>query len=310
MLFRIWAISFNTFRESVRARILHGLLGLAVGTCGYALIVGAYALQNQNRVVADLGAASISIYATLVAIILASTSLYRELELKTIFPILARPIERGEYIVGKYIGTLLTLGAFVAINSGLLLFAMGALTTRGLAASIGTPLGIIAGFFLIAWRVPRFRTWLPLPLGLVLLACGAYFARDGVRESGVILGQAALTMLEVSIVTAITMVFAAFSSPFLTAIFSLSVFLVGRSADTLAKLPERVFGSTIKRLGEVFSQVFPNLMIYTPPRTVLTGDSVGVNFSSYLTVGALQSLAWTVGLLIVATLIFRRRDFL
>jgi hypothetical protein len=105
-------------------------------------------------------------------------------------------------------------------------------------------------------------------------------------------------------------VFAAFSSPFLTAIFSLSVFLVGRSADTLAKLPERVFGATIKQAGQVLSEVVPNLMIYVPPRSVLTGDAIGVTYQAYFTSGAIQSLAWTVGLLAVASMVFRRRDFL
>jgi len=310
MLLRVFAISYNTYREAVRARILHGLLGLAVGTCGYALVVGAYALRNQNRVVADLGAASVSLYATVVAIMLGATSLYRELELKTIFPILARPIARGEYLVGKFLGTLLTLGAFVAINSGLLLFAVGALTSQSIFASAFVPICIIIATALLAWRVPRFRTWAPLPLGAVLLATGAYFARDGVSESGVILGQALLTLLEVSIVSAITLVFASFSSPFLTGIFTLTVFLIGRSADTLAKLPEHLFGATIKSIGQFLSKVFPNLMVYAPPRTLLTGEAVGVSYWPYVAQGAVQSIAWTVGLLILATMIFRRRDFL
>lgn len=310
MILRVFAIAYNTYREAVRARILHGLLGLAVGTCGYALVVGAYALRNQNRVVADLGAASVSLYATVVAIMLGATSLYRELELKTIFPILARPIARGEYLVGKFLGTLLTLGAFVSINSGLLLFAVGALTSHSITTSLLVPSGIIAVTAICAFRMPRLRTWAPLPLGVVLLAMGAYFARDGVSESGVILGQTLLTLLEVSIVAAITLVFASFSSPFLTGIFSLTVFLIGRSADTLARLPEHLFGATIKSIGEFLSKVFPNLMVYAPPRTLLTGEAVGVSFWPYAAQGALQSIAWTVGLLIFATMIFRRRDFL
>ncbi len=310
MLLRVYAITFNTYREAVRARILHGLLGLAVGTCGYALVVGAYALRNQNRVVADLGAASISLYATIVAIMLGASSLYRELELKTIFPILARPIQRGEYLVGKFLGTILTLGAFIAINSGLLLFAIGALTSYSVGVSIAVPLTIIAVTGGIAWRFPRFRTWAPLPLGVVLLSVGSFFARDGVSERGVILGQTLLTLLEVSIVAAITLVFAAFSSPFLTGIFSLSVFLVGRSADTLARLPERVFGAAIKETGVLLSKVFPNLMLYAPPRTLLTGEAVGVDFWSYVVRAGVQSVAWSVGLLILAAVIFRRRDFL
>lgn len=310
MWLRISSIAMNTYREAVRARILHGLLGLALGTLGYALVVGAYALQNQNRVVSDLGAASISAYAVLVSIVLGATSLYRELDLKTIFPILARPLRRWEYLVGKFLGTVLTLGVFVAINTGLLLFAVGSLTTRSLSTSLLVPIAIVVGLALIAWRVPRLRTWAPIPLGLMLLGVGAYWGRDGVSECGVILGQALLTMCEVSIVTALTMVFAAFSSPFLTAVFSFSVFIVGRSADTLARLPARVFGEGIKAVGKVLSHVFPNLMVYVPPRALLTGEAAGVSFWPYALLGGAQAVFWSIGLLTLAALIFRRRDFL
>src|SRR5262245_61891154 len=124
MLARISAVAFNAYRESVRARILHGLFGLAIATGGYSLVVGAYASQSQMRVVSDLGSASISLYAVIVAIVLGATSLYRELEQKTIFPILARPIRRSEYLVGKLAGTVLTLGVFIAANAGALLFAL------------------------------------------------------------------------------------------------------------------------------------------------------------------------------------------
>ena len=106
---RIAALALNTYREAVRARLLLGLFALALATALYSIAVGEFALKNASRVVADLGAASISIYAIVVAVIIGATSLYRELEQKTIFPILARPIRRAEYVVGKYAGTLLTL---------------------------------------------------------------------------------------------------------------------------------------------------------------------------------------------------------
>ena len=115
---RILAVALNTYREAVRARILLGLVGLSLATALYSIAIGEFALKNSSRVVADLGAASISIYAILAAIILGATSLYRELEQKTLFPILARPIGRAEYLVGKYTGTLLTLGVFIALDAG------------------------------------------------------------------------------------------------------------------------------------------------------------------------------------------------
>lgn len=309
-LLRILTIAENTYREAVRAKILHGLIALAVATSGYALVVGAYALRNQNKVVSDLGAASISLYSIIVAVILGATSLYRELELKTLFPILARPIERWEYLVGKYLGTLLVLVAFIGLNSGLLLFAIGAIGSRPLVLALALPLAQIAACLLWGWRVPRMRTWLPLPLAVSLLATGAWFAADSVTERSVIVVQGLFTTLEVSIVTCLCLVFAAFSSPFLTAIFTLSVFLVGRSADTLARLPEMMFGKAIKQLGLVLSYVFPNLMVYVPSRDLLTGEAAGVSLFSYAGFAALQAVSWSVGLLTVAALIFRRRDFL
>jgi len=310
MLSRTLVIAMNTYREAVRARILHGLFGLGIATSGYALVVGAYSLRNTNRVVADLGAASISAYAIIVAIMLGATSLYRELELKTIFPILARPIERWEYLLGKFLGTVLTLVAFIAANSGLLLFSLGALTTRSLQSSLLAPCAVVVVAGLLGWGLPRLRSWLPIPVGFVLLALGAWFARDAVSDRNVILGQGLLSLLEVCIVTALTLLFAAFSSPFLTAVFTLAVFLVGRSADTLAQLPERVFGPVLKQVGVVLSRVFPNLMVYVPSRTLLTGEAIGVEYWRYTGWAAVQALGWAVGLLTVSSWVFKRRDFL
>lgn len=309
-LLRILTIAENTYREAVRAKILHGLIALAVATSGYSLVVGAYALRNQNKVVSDLGAASISLYSIIVAIILGATSLYRELELKTLFPILARPIERWEYLVGKYLGTLLVLAAFIGLNSGLLLFAIGAGGTRPLSLAIAVPLAQIGVCVVWGWRVPRVRTWLPLPLAVALTATGAWFAAESVTERAVILGQGLFTALEVSIVTCLCLVFAAFSSPFLTAIFTMSVFLVGRSADTLARLPEVMFGPAIKQFGVVLSYVFPNLMIYVPARELLSGEAAGVSFLAYVGFATMQAVCWSVGLLTFSALVFRRRDFL
>ena len=151
MLTRVLVIALNAYREAVRARVLHGLFGLALATAGYALVVGAYAVRSRMRVVSDLGAASLSLYAVVVAIVIGATSLYRELELKTIFPILARPIRRSEYLVGKLLGTVLTLAVFVAMNAGVLLLAIGVLSGRS-GATFSRPARPTIGAWLSARR--------------------------------------------------------------------------------------------------------------------------------------------------------------
>jgi hypothetical protein len=96
----------------------------------------------------------------------------------------------------------------------------------------------------------------------------------------------------------------------LTAVFTLGLFVVGRSADTLAAMPERLFGAGIQRLSAALSKVVPNLMIYQPERPLLTGEAADAALGPYLLMAGLHAVAWTVVLLALSTFIFRRRDFL
>lgn len=310
MFARVAFVAYNTYREAVRARVLHGLFGLALATSAYTLAVGAFANRAQLRVVSDLGAASVSIYGVVVAVVLGATSLYRELELKTIFPILARPIRRAEYLVGKYLGTLLTLGVFVAANTGALLLALAELSGHSLVLCAGVGLGPAVLCALVGWRLPRTRTWLPIPFSLSLFLAGVALAAGAPDDRGVLVGSALLTLCEVGIVTAVATVFASFSSPFLTAVFTFGVFVVGRSADTLANLPARMFGETLRGLGQGLGHVVPNLMLYVPERPLLTGEAEGASLASYLGLAGAYAAAWVLGLLTFASLVFRRRDFL
>src|SRR5450432_4083689 len=190
MLARVSVIALNTYREAVRARVLHGLFALALATAAYSLVVGAYALHSSLRVVSDLGAASISIYGIIVAVVLGATSLYRELELKTIFPILARPIRRSEYLVGKYLGTVLTLAVFIAANSGALLLALCVEAGRSAAAILALPAGLTMLAASVGFRLPRLRTYLPIPWAAALLIAGIYFAGAAPDDRRVVLGSA------------------------------------------------------------------------------------------------------------------------
>jgi Cu-processing system permease protein len=310
MVTRVAVVAYNTYREAVRARVLHGLLALSLATGGYALIVGAFSNRAHLRVVSDLGAASISIYGVVVAVVLGATALYRELELKTIFPILARPIYRAEYLVGKYLGTALTLAVFVAADTGALLLALAQLSGRNGWFCTGLGLGGVALFAILAWRLPRLRTLLPIPFAFALLVAGALLASGAPDDRNVLLGSALLTLCEVGLVAAIATVFAGFSSPFLTAIFTFGVFVVGRSADTLGNLPARMFGEGVRSLGQAVSKVVPNLMLYVPERPLLTGEAAGASLLSYLGLALVHTVCWVVGLLTLSSLIFRRRDFL
>ncbi|HXK20550.1 MAG TPA: ABC transporter permease subunit [Polyangiaceae bacterium] len=310
MLARVLVIALNTYREAVRARILHGLFALALATTGYSLVVGAYTAKNQLRVVSDLGAAAVSLYAIIVAVVLGATSLYRELELKTLFPILARPVSRTEYLAGKYFGTLLLLLVFVAANTGIVLMAISAIAGRGLSTVFGLGLGSALGLAAVGYFVRRSITYLPIAWAAFLAVVGVALSSGAPDDRRVLIGLAVLTMCEVGIVAGIATLFSSFSSPFLTAVFTFGVFLIGRSADTLARLPVRVFGQLIHDLSAGASRVAPNLMLYVPPRSLLTGEASGVALWSYIGSAALHAGCWSLLLLALASMIFRRRDFI
>lgn len=310
MLGRVVAIALNTYRESLRARILLGLSGVALAVAFYSLIVGAFTLKNAPRVVSDLGAASISIFSVAVAVIIGATSLHRELEQKTLFPILARPIRRSEYLVGKYLGTLLTIGVFVMADAAFVLTLSAGLASRPVSLLVAVDGGITAAFVLLALRVPSMRTYGPIPWAICLLVAGIWLADGAPDERRVVLTSSLLTMLEIGIVAAVATLFASFSTPALSALFTLGVFVVGRQADALTRLPVRQFGQFLHDAGVMLAKVVPNLQLFVPARPLLLGEVVTVKLGEYLGMAAITSLGWSVALLTVSVLVFNERDFL
>jgi ABC-type transport system involved in multi-copper enzyme maturation permease subunit len=307
---RILAVAVNGYRESVRARILLGLAGVAFAAALYALVVGAFTLSEAPRVVADLGAAAVSIFSVAVAIFIGASSLHRELEQKTILPMLARPIRRAEYLLGKYAGILLVVTVFVLAEGGLVLMMAAVLGGRSLALVLGIGVGLAALLALGAARSPWARTFGPIPWAVAMLVAGTLLASVAPAERSLVLASAALTLLEVAIVAAVAMLFSSFSTPFLSAVLTLGMFVVGRSADALVRLPKKYFGPAIHEAGKILAKLVPNLHVYVPARPLLTGEALDASLGAYLAMAALQSLGWVALLLAVAALVFQRRDFL
>jgi ABC-type transport system involved in multi-copper enzyme maturation permease subunit len=310
MLQRVLTVAFNAYREAVRARVLWGLVAIAFGVALFSLAVGAFTLEDAPRVVANLGAAAISIFSIAVAILIGATSLQRELEMKTILPLLARPIRRSEYLVGKYLGVMLVVGVFIMAEGGLVLLMSAAMGGRSPFLVAGAAMATIAVSLLAAWRLPRLRTYVPIPWAAAMLVVGAVLCSAAPSSRSLVLASSALTCLEVAIIAGVATLFSSFSTPFLTAIFTLGVLIVGRNADLLARMPERVFGTAVKEVANVLAKVVPNLQLYVPSRPLLTGEAPDADTLAYIGMAAVQSLGWTLGLLAVSAFVFQRRDFL
>jgi len=119
---KILTIGRNTFRENIRDKILYNLILFALLMILSSIALGQLTLGHEAKVIVDLGLGSISIFGTLIAIFIGISLVYKELEKRTVYALLAKPIHRWEFITGKYLGLLFTLLVNVAIMAaGLML---------------------------------------------------------------------------------------------------------------------------------------------------------------------------------------------
>ncbi len=122
----VWAIASNTFREAVRNKILYILLLVAVAMIASSILLGKLSLDQHVRVVKDVGLASISIFGVVIAVFIGVNLLYQEIERKTLYTVLTKPISRWQFVLGKYLGMLFTLAISTA---GMALVLLGLLAT-------------------------------------------------------------------------------------------------------------------------------------------------------------------------------------
>jgi ABC-type transport system involved in multi-copper enzyme maturation permease subunit len=119
---RVLAIAGNTFRENVRDKILYNLVVFALLMIASSVALGQLTLGHTDKVIVDLGLSSISVIGTLIAIFIGISLVYKEIEKRTVYALLAKPLFRWELILGKFLGLVFTLTVNVLImTAGLLL---------------------------------------------------------------------------------------------------------------------------------------------------------------------------------------------
>lgn len=104
------AIATYTFREAVRNKVLYSILFVAIVLFFLATVLGSASLAQDERILKDVGLMVLSVFTDMVAIFVGVTMLFNELERKTVYNLLSKPIARPTYFLGKYAGMLLTLG--------------------------------------------------------------------------------------------------------------------------------------------------------------------------------------------------------
>lgn len=117
---KVAAIALNTFREAIRNKVLYSLLFFAVVVIVASLAFGALSVHEEERLTTDLGLGGMSLFSVIIAIFVGVNLVYKELERKTIYSLIPKPIHRYQFVLGKFLGMQLTLGVQVLIMAATL----------------------------------------------------------------------------------------------------------------------------------------------------------------------------------------------
>lgn len=121
---RIGYIAFNTFREAVRDRVLYNLIAFALLLSGAAILVGEISIDVERLVVVNLGLTAVSLFGVVIAIFIGIGLVSKEIDKRTLYTVLSRPVRRWEFVVGKFFGLtgtlvvntfLMAVGVFLAL---------------------------------------------------------------------------------------------------------------------------------------------------------------------------------------------------
>jgi len=108
-LSRVATVAANTFRETVRERVLYNLVFFALLLTASSLMLGQLSIRQDEKIVKDLGLASMDLFGTLIALFIGVGLIGKEIERRSLYPLLAKPLRRHEFLLGKFAGLAFTL---------------------------------------------------------------------------------------------------------------------------------------------------------------------------------------------------------
>jgi ABC-type transport system involved in multi-copper enzyme maturation permease subunit len=252
---KIIAIALNTFKEAVRNKIFYLLVFFGIFFALSSQLVSLLTIGDRVKVLKDVGLASIHFFSVLTAIFTGINLVYKEIDKKTIYNILSKPISRSSFIIGKFLGLAYTL--LVALASMAVIFFLFLLISTGEFDSR------IALYFLLL-----------------------YF--------------------ELLVITAISLLFSSFTTPILSTIFTITLFLIGHLLWTFNEFKDRLLQPVVKEIAYFFYYLLPNLDKFNIKNAVVVKAQLepGLVFNSIL-----YAIAYIGALLTLTIIIFSRREF-
>jgi ABC-type transport system involved in multi-copper enzyme maturation permease subunit len=114
-MLKVWALAHNTFREAVRDKVLYSILFFAIGVIALSLVMQEITVGDRDKVVRSVAQGSIAAFGSIISMFLGISLVWKEVERKTVYTILSKPISRWMFVLGKYLGMMMTLGVVVVV---------------------------------------------------------------------------------------------------------------------------------------------------------------------------------------------------
>jgi ABC-type transport system involved in multi-copper enzyme maturation permease subunit len=236
----VGSVAVAVFRESVRDRVFYNLLLFAVLLVGASILIGQLTAGQDVKIIKDLGLAATTVFGVFIAIFVGISLVSKEVDRRSVYPLLAKPVRRAEFIAGKYAGLLLTLLVNVLVMT----------------------VALYAVLFLLARGVPENvqRAW------------------DAPALDPALLKAFALIYVEIAVVTAIALFFSSYSSPMLSAVFTFGIYVAGQFSADLAHFNDIVRAPAAAAVAKAAYYVLPDFSKFDVKLAVVHGVPVSAAF--------------------------------
>lgn len=324
---KVKAIALNTFKEAVRNKVLYFLLIFALLIMGFSGVISDLSIAAPEKLIKDLGLSAIDFIGFLIAVFVGVYLVYTELDKKTIYTIVSKPIDRHQFILGKYFGLLITIFVNIAIMSifffAVLYYRDATQTDKMMKAlTIDVPgkgATPIANFQLHynLYFVKAFV--IAIGKGIVTL-----FGYSEPITFG-LLKVIAMSGLGLAILTAFAIFYSTFSTPTLSAVFTFLTFIIGNLCEDILRYADRLAqraGGIAMLAGpdkmkyyfaQIAMHITPNLAMFNKRMDAIYGpwnvSAPDVHHVLIDWVSVVYGLCYVAGILCLASLIFNRRNF-
>ncbi len=285
MIRRIQAIAAATWTELVRLKVFYFLVIFALLVIGNSFFLARFSFEEEFQMLKDIALGAMSIFSSLLAILATATLLPKDVEDRTIYTILAKPVSRTEYLLGKLAGVFLLLALSVVLMG--VVFA-GVLLLRT-EAQLHAAANELAG-------LP------PAELAAAL---------DRIRAAGydpALLAGAAVILVKAWLLAALTMFISTFAtSTIFTTITAFAVYFIGHLQATARDywLAATDAGFFTKGLLALVSLIFPDLQAFNLVDDIVTGAAIPLAlFLKTLTLGAGYIVVYTA----LAAAVFHHKE--